>query len=360
MQPPFVSATELPGSRAISRLLVVRLSAMGDVLHALPAVAALRVALPTTHFGWVVEQRWADLVQAAFVNAGGVSRPIVDQVHMVNFSGWRRSITSRQTWHEANGAIKEIRGAYYEVAVDFQGAVRSSLLARISGATSIYGFAEPRENVASMFYTKKVLTREKHVIKQNLSLAGAVAESLLHVPPFEFNSPVSSSAFGAPGGKGHVLLNPGAGWGAKQWPAERYGEVAKRLRRELGLSSLINIGPGEESLMDVVGSASDGAAAPICCSPLELIKVIRGARLFIGGDTGPMHLAAALKIPVVAIFGPTDPARTGPFGTRSIVLRSPRSRTTLSHQKSPDSAMLEISAEEVVKAAQQLLGAPGE
>ena len=359
MQPPFVSTTWLPGSRAISRLLVVRLSAMGDVLHALPAVAALRVALPATHFGWVIEQRWADLVQAAFVNVRGESRPIVDQVHIVNFSGWRRSITSRQTWHEAEGAIKEIRGAGYEVAVDFQGAVRSSLLARISGATSIYGFAEPRENVASMFYTKTVLTRKRHVIEQNLLLASEVAAPL-HVPSFEFKCPASSNTFVAPGRQGYVVLNPGAGWGAKQWPAERYGEVAKRLRSELGLSSLINIGPGEESLMDVAESASDGAAAPISCSPVELIKVIRDARLFIGGDTGPMHLAAALKIPVVAIFGPTDPARTGPFGTHSLVLRSPRSRTTLSHQMSPDSAMLEISAEDVMEAALQLLGAPGE
>lgn len=360
MQPPFVSATELPGSRAISRLLVVRLSAMGDVLHALPAVAALRAALPATHFGWVVEQRWADLVQAAFVNVGGVSRPIVDQVHKVNFKGWRGSITSRRTWQEGTRAIKEIRGAGYEVAIDFQGAVRSSLLARISGATSIYGFAEPRENVASMFYTKKVLTRKKHVIEQNLSLAGAVAESLLHVPPFEFNSPASSGTFVSAGGQGYVVLNPGAGWGAKEWPAERYGEVAKRLKHELGVSCLINTGPGEDRLMHAVESASGGAAAPISCSPLELIKVIRGARLLIGGDTGPMHLASALKIPVVAIFGPTDPARTGPFGTRSVVLRSPRSRTSLSHQTSPDTAMLEISTEDVVTAALQLLGAPGE
>lgn len=359
MQTTFVSATELSRSRAISRLLIVRLSAMGDVLHALPAVAALRVALPATHFGWVVERRWADLVRAAFVNVGGGSRPIVDQVHIVNFKGWRRSITSRPTWHEAEGAIKEIRGAGYEVAVDFQGAVRSSLLARLSGAPTIYGFAEPRENVASMFYTKTVLTRKRHVIEQNLLLASEVAAPL-HVPPFEFKCPACSSTFVAPGRQGYVVLNPGAGWGAKEWPAERYGEVAKRLTDELGVSCLINTGPGEDRLMHAVESASGGAAAPISCSPVELINVIRGARLFIGGDTGPMHLAAALKIPVVAIFGPTDPARTGPFGTRSLVLRSPRSRTTLSHQKAPDSAMLEISAEDVAKAAQQLLGAPGE
>jgi heptosyltransferase-1 len=124
---------------------------------------------------------------------------------------------------------------------------------------------------------------------------------------------------------------------------------------EDGVKSLINFGPGEESMMRAVESASEGAAKGIACSLAELIALTRRARLFIGGDTGPMHLAAALGIPVVAIFGPTDPARNGPFGTRSIVLRSPASPTTHSRRAQPDPGILEISSDEVVAAARKLL-----
>jgi heptosyltransferase I len=152
-----------------------------------------------------------------------------------------------------------------------------------------------------------------------------------------------------------VLLNPGAGWGAKQWPAELYGEVAAQLAED-GLKVLINFGPGEEDLARVVENSSGGAAETFTGSLTQLIALTRRARLFIGGDTGPMHLAAALRVPVVAIFGPTDPARNGPFATRRIVLRSPASTTSYSHTFQPDESLLEITAAQVVAAARQLLG----
>src|SRR5262249_21263555 len=132
-----------------------------------------------------------------------------------------------------------------------------------------------------------------------------------------------------------VLLNPGAGWGAKQWPPERYGEVAIALAQH-GLRPLVNYGPGEEELATIVLEASEEAAQPFSCTITELIALTRQARLFIGGDTGPLHLAAALRIPVVAIFGPTDPARNGPYGTPSVVLRSAESQSSLSHTSTVD------------------------
>jgi heptosyltransferase I len=151
-----------------------------------------------------------------------------------------------------------------------------------------------------------------------------------------------------------ALLNPGAGWGAKQWPAERYAQVATQLAED-GLKSLINFGPGEEDLAGAVEAASNGAAQTLTGSLTELIALTRRARLFIGGDTGPMHLAAALGVPVVAIFGPTDPARNGPFGTRSIVLRSALSSTSYHHTSRADQGLLEISSAQVLAAARQLL-----
>jgi len=159
--------------------------------------------------------------------------------------------------------------------------------------------------------------------------------------------------FGDPG-QPFALLNPGAGWGAKQWPADRYGEVAQALESD-GLISVINFGPGEEELAQIVKATSGGAARPVSCSVSELIALTRRARIFIGGDTGPLHLAAALRVPVVAIYGPTDPARNGPYGTRSKVLRNPASRTSLSHTSDPDAGLLQITADEVIFAARVLL-----
>ncbi len=151
-----------------------------------------------------------------------------------------------------------------------------------------------------------------------------------------------------------AILNPGAGWGAKMWPAERYGQVAQELAKD-GLCSLVNYGPGEEDLAGAVEAASEGAARKISCSVSELIALTRRARLFIGGDTGPMHMAAALKIPVVAIFGPTNPARNGPFGTRSVVLRSASSMTDHTRRREPEQGLLEITVGDVVAATRKLL-----
>lgn len=343
------------------RLLIVRLGSMGDIVHTLPAATALRRAFPEASIGWIVEERWAELLCTLPEPRSGLRsprRPLVDRVHTVNTKTWRRSPFSTQTWEQIAAGFSELRAQRYEVAIDFQGAVRSAILARWSGAARVYGFAQPRENVASMFYTRQVIARGSHVVEQNLSLAETLACHPLEVPKIEFprDEAIEKQCEERlrPSGD-FALLNPGAGWGAKQWPAERYGEVARRLVEE-GVKSLINYGPGEEPLMRAVESASAGAAKAIACSLTELIALTRYARLFVGGDTGPMHLAAALDVPVVAIFGPTNPARNGPFGTRNVVLRSPISPTTHSRSAQPDPGMLEISATEVVAAARKLLG----
>jgi heptosyltransferase-1 len=342
------------------RLLIVRLGSMGDIIHTLPAATALRRAFPEASLGWVVEERWAELLcTLAEPRSGPRSprRPLVDRVHTVNTKVWRKSLLSMQTWEQIVAGLSELRAQRYEVAMEFQGAVRSALLARWSGAPVIYGAAQPRENVASMFYTRQVMAGGSHVVEQNLSLAEAVARRPLEMPKIEFphDETVEKQCEDRVRQIGDfVLLNPGAGWGAKQWPAERYGEVAARLAED-GVKSLINFGPGEEVLMREVESASKGTAQGTACSLTELITITRRARLFIGGDTGPIHLAAALGIPVVAIFGPTNPARNGPFGTRSIVLRSSASPTTHSRRAQPDPGILEIGSDQVVAAARKLL-----
>jgi heptosyltransferase-1 len=152
-----------------------------------------------------------------------------------------------------------------------------------------------------------------------------------------------------------ALLNPGAGWGGKQWPPERFGVVAQGLAKH-NIKSLVNAPPGEEALARAVVEAGGGQAFAVEASIGQLIALTRRARVFVGGDTGPMHLAAALGVPTVALFGPTKPARTGPFSGKAIALRHPESQTTFSHHRKPDAGLLQIGAEEVVAAARHLLG----
>src|SRR5580700_5106666 len=289
MQSPVPSSSENAASFTPRSLLIVRLGSMGDIIHTLPAVTALRQAFPEVSLGWVIEERWAELLCTLPEPRSGlrsVSRPLVDRVHTVNTKAWRRSLFSTQTWEEIAAGLSELRAQRYEVAVDFQGAARSAMLSYWSGADVVYGFAQPRENVATMFYTRQVIGRGGHVVEQNLSLAEAVARQPLAMPRVEFpcHEATERECQNRLAGVGDfVLLNPGAGWGAKQWPAERYGEVARRLAED-GVKSLINFGPGEESLMRAVESASEGTAKGIAGSLTELVALTGHARLFIGGD----------------------------------------------------------------------------
>jgi len=359
----------------IERVLIVRLSAMGDVIHTLPAVYFLRQAFPQAFIGWLIEERWAELLCAPGSPRRGPrssSRPLVDEVHTVNLKEWGKSLFSISTLQHAAKVWNDVRDVRYDVAVDLQGAMRSAVLARWSGARAVYGAAEPREAPASLWYTRRVVARGRHVIEQNLSVAEAlVGQRAAMTPidlPCELPCDLSNDLPKEPQAEERMsrrlvelgigefaILNPGAGWGAKRWPAERYGEVARRLA-DLGVGSILNYGPGEEELVRAAEAASGGTTRAMSCSISELIALTRRARLFIGGDTGPLHLAAALRVPVVAIFGPTDPARNGPYGTRNIVLRSTESVTSHARRATPDEGLLAIGSDAVVAAARELLG----
>ena len=341
-------------------VLVVRLGSMGDVIHTIPAVAALRSAFPETQIGWVIEQRWAELLcvrGAQLSRPRDLSRPLVDFVHIVDTKLWRKSPLAAGTRAAISGVMREVRSQHYEIAVDFQGALKSAVMARLAKARAVVGMRNPREKPARIFYTRDVEVADAHVIDQYHSLVAAIVGRSLPncaaVFPQDDQAEASTSKF-VPQNERFAILNPGAGWGAKQWPPERYGEVAHALAN-FGITPLINFGPGEEELANTAANASNGAGRTVSCSLGELIALTRRASLFIGGDTGPMHLAAALQVPVVAIFGPTDPARNGPYGTRSIVLRNAASRTSLSHVSTPEAGLLKITPEEVIAAARRLL-----
>jgi heptosyltransferase I len=357
-------------AKKVEKLLIVRLSAMGDVIHTLPAVHILRRAFPHAHIGWLIEERWAELLCAPeFPRRGARSelRPLVDEVHTVNLKPWGKSPFAISTLQRIATVWNDVRDAGYDVAIDLQGAVRSAVLARWSGARAVYGAAEPRESPASLWYTRKIVTQGKHVIEQNISLAQAVAEN--H-PGASNRETLGKACVDFPRDRTVeariearltelgicklAILNPGAGWGAKRWPAERYGEVARGIV-ELELQSIINYGPGEEELARVAEAASGGTARAMNCTLTELIALTRRAQIFVGGDTGPLHLAAGLRVPVVGIYGPTDPARNGPYGTRSVVLRSVESITSHARCAEADEGMLAIGSDDIVAAAGKLL-----
>jgi heptosyltransferase-1 len=348
----------------MEKLLILRLGSMGDIVHALPGAAALRRAFPSATIGWAVEQRWSELLCAAGAEnaaSGSPEKPLVDTLHFINTVAWRKALFSNEMRKQAWSAMSTFRAAHYDLAMDFQGAWKSAGLALWSAAQERIGFDSPRERPAAIFYTRRVRVTSSHVVDQGLELAAAVAGLEPGPPCFPLPCSAVSEAWcndqlRRRGLQDFALLGPGGGWGAKLWPAENYGQVAAALARG-GMPSLINFGPGEEELARTVEEASGGAAQPLSCSVRELIALARRARLFIGGDSGPMHLAAALSVPVVALFGPTDPARNGPYGTRSIVLRHAASTTSYTHHDRPDEALRSIPAEEVLGAALRLLEA---
>jgi heptosyltransferase-1 len=210
-----------------------------------------------------------------------------------------------------------------------------------------------------------VLRQGHHVIEQNLSLASDALHSVLGGRELQLQAPRlpvdptaegwADSEISRLGIASYAIVNPGAGWGAKQWPPERFGEIARALATH-NIKTLVNASAEESDLAREVVKASGGNAFELRCTIGQLIALMRRARLVVGGDTGPLHLAAALEIPVVGLFGPTDPGRTGPYGTRAIILRHPESETTFSHHRETEAGLLKISAEEAISAARHLLG----
>jgi heptosyltransferase I len=353
----------------MAKILIVRLGAMGDIIHALPAVTGIRSALPTATIGWLADEKWIELLTAS---APGCTpemtcpqRPLVNVIHKVDLKRWRKHWFHPATIAELGGVLKTIRAVHYDIALDFQGAIRSALLASMSGVARTVGFMDPREAPARLFYSEKLPRPGTHVIEQNYAFAALALKRLLNQKSFQLLPPQlphdlaaeawAQAEIGRLGIASFAMMNPGAGWGAKQWPAERYGQVARALALH-NIKTLVNAAAGEEPLAQAVVEASKGNAFLISCGIGQLIALTRRARLFLGGDTGPLHLAAALGIPVVGLFGPTDPARTGPFGTKAAALRHPESETTFSHNKEPEEGLLKISAEETIRAARQLLG----
>jgi heptosyltransferase-1 len=329
---------------------------MGDILHSLPAVTALRAAHPEWFLGWAVEPQWRALLAAEGAGAASLGMPVVDRLHIVPAKQWARAPLSAATFRDVRHVRRELRKGGYDVCLDLQGAVRSAVIAKWARAARLIGEDKPREWAARWFFTERIPTSGVHVIEQAMEVANAVAHDDLSpmLPWLPREESAERWCDGILSGKSLVLLNPGAGWGAKRWPVERYAAVARALANE-GYGVLANAGPKEELLAQILSAESGGAAMAVTPSLGELIALTRRASLVIAGDTGPLHLANALGRPVVGIFGPTDPARNGPFGGNFRVLRHPESKRNHARTSEPETGLLTITPGEVLAAAHELL-----
>lgn len=337
------------------RVLVVRVGAMGDVLHALPAVTALRRALPEAHIGWAIEPRWRPLLED-----GEGRRPVVDAVHAVETKLWQSKPASMATLRSVAGLRASLRAEHYDVCVDLQGSMRSAVIGRMAGARAFHGPAEPREGQARWLYGQRVRTEAAHVIEQAAELMSAAVGQRLAPAEVELPADAGAERWWAEqqqsqmDDRPYVLLAPGAGWGAKQWPGARFGALARRLGEE-GYGVLVNQA-GERDAVTAEVMREAGAAARAMRTDLpQLIAIARRAVLVVAGDTGPLHLAVTLRRPVVALFGPTDPARTGPYGALARVLRHTSSVTDHRRHAATEDGLLQITTETVVEAALALL-----
>jgi heptosyltransferase-1 len=305
----------------VKSILIVRLGAMGDIIHSLPGAASLKHSFPDARITWVIEPRWVPLLEGN----GIVDRFVL--FHRDQPRSWRQT-------------RRELRAEPYDLAVDFQGLVKSALIAHVARPNRIAGFASDvvRERAAGLFYSTRTPSAAVHVVDQALDLAaGAGARHLVRSFPL---------APGAPEGRlpdePFALACPLAGWTSKQWPLEYYAKLAELLRERLGMPLVLNGTPG--AVPDVRGTWKHESGIS------GLIDATRRASLVVAVDSGPLHLAAALNKSGVAIFGPTDPVRNGPWGGEFEVFRAPGARTTHRRGAAIDETMRAISPERVMEA----------
>lgn len=291
------------------RVLFVKLGSIGDIVHTLPALAALRRAWPEAEISWVVERRAAEILR---------DNPALDNLIEVDTKALRRAPVSGETLLATRQQFHRLRVSIFDVALDFQGLLKSSLIARLAGAKRRYGFhrAALREPASRFFLTDTVaVPARSNIIIKNLALLHEALGVAVPTDAANFEFPIGlrpehlreAEIYAAQAGGAFAILNPGAGWPTKLWPAERYGALADGLHARHGLRSLITYGPGEKDLAArVVNSSKSGAAVAVSPTLRGFYALAQKARVYVGGDTGPTHLAAAAGTPVASLFGPTE------------------------------------------------------
>jgi lipopolysaccharide heptosyltransferase I len=299
-------------------ILIVRLGAIGDIVHTLPALAAIKRAMPDAHVSWAVERRSAEILR---------ENTLIDRLIELDTRSIR-GLPTEEKLSSMRRQIKELKSRNFDVAIDFQGLLKSAVVARASGAKKRVGFSRRalREPASRIFLTDTVRTDPgSHVIRKNLALAGGALAFDAAAFPLEFPIATDQAAhdeaasIAEKAGRDFVVLNPGGGWATKLWPAENYGRLADLIRERLGLASVVTVGPGEEKLGERAAAAAQSDGLVLARPSLKgFYELARRSRLYIGGDTGPTHIAAAAGTPIVGLFGPTEWWRNGSLDPRDI------------------------------------------
>ena len=294
------------------RILFVKLGSIGDIVHTLPSLAAVRRALPDAEISWVVEQRTSEILR---------DNPVLDRLIEVDTKALRRGLMSGETLRAPRRQLRLLRASAFDLALDFQGLIKSAMIARLSGARRIYGFAREalREPPSRYLLHQTVnIPPGSHVIRKNLALV----ESALGIPvpldPNDLEFPLAldesherEAKAVIPAGP-YAVLNPGGGWPTKLWSAEKFGALADELWNHFGLESLVTIGPNEHGLAErALSSSKSGKARAVQLSLKGFCALAKGTRVYVGGETGPTHLAVAMRTPVVGLLGPTEWWRNG-------------------------------------------------
>jgi heptosyltransferase-1 len=338
------------------KILVIRLSSLGDILHTLPAYNGLRAAFPEARIDWLAGKSAAFLLSAV---RG------IDNVHIFDKNALFRSPFSRSDRNPVWNLIRGLRSEKYDFCIDFQGLLKTAFLGFMSGANTRIGFPKNlvREPPAHWFYNRMPAKPEKtlHVTELNRLLAGCIGREIVETE-LDFITDEKAARYvqillEKEGLDEYVVLNPGGGWPSKTWKPEYYGQLADRIRRELELQVVVTTGPGEESLYRTL-AAHCGGKPPIHfqISFLQLIPLLQGARLLVGGDTGPFHLACALHTPVVGIYGPTCPVRNGPWGKDNAVVVHTLPCSLCYKRTCPEeNACMDIEVDEVFEAVTRRL-----
>ena len=342
------------------RILVVKLGSIGDIVHTLPAVATIRDAMPDSEISWVVETRTSEILR---------DNPLLDRLIEIDTKALRRGLMSGETLRAPRQQLRLLRASAFDLALDFQGLIKSAAIARLSGARRIVGFdrtalREPPSRI--LLHETVSIPSRTHVIRKNLELVKAALRISVPEDAEDFEFPITihkehddeAARASAHAGEGYAILNPGGGWPTKLWSAEKFGALADELWTHFGLQSLITTGPGEDELAQrALATSKSGKARIVSISLKGFCALARGARVYVGGETGPTHLAIAMRTPVVGLLGPTEWWRNGsPYPEDICVERTDIGCRENCHRRACSQWIcMDIDVERVLNAVQERL-----
>ena len=292
------------------KILIIKPSALGDIIHSLPTLAVLQKNFPDAEIHWVIAKGFHTVLE---------NHPMISKLWVIDKNRWKKLEAAKDTFKEISALRKNLKAERFDVVIDLQGLFRTGLISQFTASACRVGFRHAREG-APLFYTHKVDVEWEgiHAVDRYLKLLEPLGCKIDKVEfpfaPFESNIPLMKEL-----PEKYAVIAPSAGKAANRWPPERFGEVAQHL----DIPSVVVSNKADAKVAEEVVTASHGKAISIAgrTSIMELVAVIGNAEFFISNDTGPMHIAAALNIPVFAIFGPANPVRTGPYGDIHTIIR---------------------------------------